>query len=168
MLVIPANMFMNYKSNAGWKNFRNWAYWHDYDVMPEAFTMNPDRVAGPVDAQFSVTPAVEPAGATVLTYILTGLDETVATIAPSTDDSETASYDVRLNAEGETTVTVYCGLLKAECVIICDNTLGVSGIADDDCSTRWFDLNGHELKSPVKGQPMIRVRDGKAEKVIIM
>ena len=168
MLVIPADMFMNYKSNAGWKNFRNWAYWHDYDVMPEAFTMNPDRVAGPVDAQFSVTPTVEPAGATVLTYILTGLDETIATIAPSTDDSEKTSYNVRLNAEGETTVTVYCGLLKAECLIVCDNSLGVSGIADDNDSTRWFDLNGHELKSPVKGQPMIRVRDGKAEKVIIL
>lgn len=166
MLVIPADMFMNYKNQPGWKNFRSWGYWHDTDVMPVAFSMNPDYIAGETDATVATLPTVEPDNATVFNYIITGLDENIATVTPEKNAEDKVEYKIRLNAEGETTLTVYCGLLKAECKILCDNTLGVDGILNDDTSM-WFDLNGHELKSPVKGQPMIRIKDGKAEKVIV-
>ena len=167
MLVIPADMFMNYKRQPGWKNFRSWGYWHDTDVMPVAFSMNPGNIVGRVDESFTTVPTVEPANATVFNFVLTGLDQTVATITPGNNDDNKTVYDIRLKAEGETTLTVYCGLLKAECKIICSNNGGVDTILNDE-TTRWFDLNGHELKEPVKGQPMIRIREGKAEKVIVL
>lgn len=167
MLVIPAGMFMNYKNQPGWKNFKSWGYWHDYDVMPVAFSMNPDYIAGPAEASFTTAPTVEPGNATVFNYIITGLDENIATITPGKDADDKTVYDIRLNTEGETTLTIYCGLLKTECKIICDNSLEVEQIINDE-TTRWFDLNGHELKSPVKGQPMIRIKGGKAEKVMIL
>lgn len=167
MLVIPADMFMNYKKAAGWKNFRMWGYWHDSDVMPEEFAMTPNSISGHVDDTFSTLPTVTPSDATVFNYVITGLDESIATITPGKDASDNVKYDIKLIAEGETTITVYCGLLKAECKIICDNTIGVDDIFAEEGEIRWFDLNGVELKAPVKGLPMIRVKDRKAERVII-
>ncbi len=166
MLVIPANMFANYKKQAGWKNFRSWGYWHDYDIMPQSVVLTPSELKGAEETTLTTAPSVEPADATVFNYILTGGDPEIATIKVDKDENDKTVYSVELLKEGETAITVYCGLLKSVCTIICDNSLSVNGI-DADPETRWFDLNGFELKAPVKGQPMIRVRNGKSEKVIM-
>ena len=166
MLVIPASMFGNYKKVAGWKNFRTWGYWHDYDILAEKVIMTPSEIKGGENETFTTTPSVEPANATVFNYIVKGIDPEIANITVANDADGKAVYTIELLKEGETSITVYCGLVKTTCTILCDNSLGVNGInADED--VRWFDLNGFELKDPVKGQPMIRVKNGKSDKVII-
>lgn len=166
MLVIPANMFANYKSANGWKNFRSWAYWHDYDVMPETFELTPNDVTLDEGKPVMLEPTFTPANALPVKYIIAAIDTNVATVQAKVVDEKT-QFEVSYVADGETTLVIYCGLLKTECKIICKKGSGVNGITVEDADVRWFNLNGLEVKDPTPGEVMIRVKGNKSEKVIV-
>lgn len=165
MLVIPANMFGNYKKANGWKNFKSWAYWHDYDVLPESFGFTPAEITVEEGNPVRIVPTFEPSNATVVSYIVTELDTEIATIEGIEVDGK-REFDVKYVSPGETTLVMYCGLLKTECKITCEKSVGIKDINSDNEDVRWFNLEGIEIKRPVKGQPAIRVSGGKATKVI--
>lgn len=166
MLVIPANMFANYKAAAGWKNFRSWAYWHDYDVMPETFELTPDAVTLDEGKPAILVPTFTPANAVALKYIIASIDSNIATVEAKVVNEKT-QFEVSYVADGETMLVIYCGLLKAECKILCTKGSGVNEISLEDADIRWFNLNGLEVKDPAPGEVMIRVKGNKSEKVIV-
>ncbi|MDE7437902.1 MAG: leucine-rich repeat protein [Muribaculaceae bacterium] len=166
MLVIPADMFANYKGANGWKNFRSWAYWHNYDVMPETFELTPDDVTLDEGKPVTLVPTFTPANALPIKYIIASIDTNIATVEGKVVDEKT-QFEVSYVADGETTLVIYCGLLKAECKIICKKGSGVNEISVEDADVRWFNLNGLEVKDPTPGEVMIRVKGNKSEKVIV-
>ncbi len=170
MLVIPANMFMNYKSQKGWKNFRSWGYWHDYDVMPQTLQLSASSLTGREGATVRFNPTVNPSNATVLKYIITGANPDYVNVTQVTDENQNPAFDVTLLREGKTMLSVYCNTLKETCNIICDNGfIGVESITDsnEDMTTLiYFNMQGLRITAPNEGEAVIVCRGRKVTKEI--
>lgn len=165
-LVIPANMFSNYKKCNGWKNFRAWVYWHDYDLLPTAVILTPSRLTGEVGKTVTVAPSLSPANAVATNFIINGLDSEMINLTAGKDNEGNAVYQIELLKTGVTAFTVYCGLNKTTCEIEITEYGGIDSIGSDDIPARYFNLQGIEIRNPKPGETVIEVRGDKSTKVI--
>ena len=65
MLVIPANMYGNYKKATGWKKFRTFAYWRGLRRGPQYSGIHGQHEYTP-GSSITLTPATTPDNATIL------------------------------------------------------------------------------------------------------
>lgn len=168
LLGIPANMFMNYKRQAGWKNFRSFGYWHTYDIEPTEVRLDGTSYIGRVGDKLRLYPAFEPANATVLKWTLRIADSKVVSVTGITDENNVPCYQVELLKEGKTTLSLYGNLIKGVAEITVDNSYGgIDGIeATDEAPARYSTLQGVEVANPTAGI-YVKVAGGKATKVVI-
>lgn len=156
-LVIPANMFANYKRCNGWKNFRSWVYWHDYDILPTAITLTPSELTGEVGQTLQIVPGLEPSGALLTNFIITGLDTEMISLTSGKNNEGVSVYEIDLLKEGTTSFTVYCGLNKKTCDITINKGTGVTGIeSESDGAVRYYNMQGVEIENPTADRPSSR------------
>lgn len=159
MLVIPANMYATYKKSDGWKNFRSFAYWHDYDIFPTNAGLNPDNTTGKEGETRTIIPSVTPADATVLKYMLYNSSPETLSIEETTTDDGKPAFLLHLLKEGEADLTLYCGLLTAICHVQVSKNSSLALPEDDtDQPVRYFNLQGIELPAPIPGITLIELR----------
>lgn len=160
MLVIPANMFSNYKKCAGWKNFRNWYYWHDYDVMPTSFAFDTDNLTGIVGNTVNFGFTFVPVETTFKDVMELTIDNPeIATLNKTSLPDGGFTYSLELLKEGTATLTAFCAQFKAQAALTVSPEAGIGEI-NADCAgqTRYFNLQGIEIAHPVDGQVVISVR----------
>lgn len=164
-LVIPSSMFSNFEKQAGWKNFRDWFYWHDNDVLPTELNLSASDLTGSVNDVVSIIPSVGPSNATCPGYILIGTQSDIFSVTTS-GTADSPSFDFTLLKEGEATVAVYCGFLRKEVNIKVSGYNGVSTVVGEDEAPRWFNMQGVEIAAPADGQIVIEVRGDKSVKKV--
>lgn len=166
MLVIPANMYMNYKKTTGWKNFRTFAYWHDYDVAPAAVEFPGTHEYQP-ESSVTLTPATTPANATILNFVIKTDNPAVASFSTGKGTDNKAALIVNTHAEGEAEVTVYMNLVKTTLRLTVSKSSGIGAVdADDNLNARYFNLQGIEIKNPKPGTVYVKVTGTKVEKIV--
>lgn len=168
LLGIPASMYINYKKQAGWKNFRSFGYWHADDVEPTEVRLDGKSYIGRVGDKLRLYPTFAPADATVLKWTLKVGNTEVVNVTAATDDNNKPCYEVELLKEGKCTLSLYGNLIKGVAEITVDNSYnGIDGInTDDEASARYFNLQGVEVANPTPGI-YVKVCAGKASKVVI-
>lgn len=166
MLVIPASMYTNYKKATGWKNFRSFAYWHDYDVEPTAveFPGTHEYLPG---SSITLTPATTPDNATILNFVIKTDNPSIASFSAGKDADNKTALIVNTLAEGEAQVTVYANLVKTTFKLTVSNVSGIDGMTiDDNLTVRYFNLQGIEIKNPVPGTVCVKVTGTEVEKIV--
>ncbi len=166
MLVIPSSMYANYKKTVGWKNFRSFAYWHDYDVEPTAVEFPGQHQYQP-GKSVTLTPVTAPGNATILNFVIKANTTGIASFSAGKDADNKTALIVNTLEEGETEVTVYVNLVKTTFTLKVDKTVGINSIiSDQNTDVRYFNIQGVELKNPAPGTICIRVIGNKVEKIV--
>ena len=166
MLVIPANMYGNYKKATGWKKFRTFAYWHDYDVDPNTveFTGQHEYTPG---SSITLTPATTPDNATILNFVIKTDNPSIASFSAGKDADNKTALIVNTLAEGEAQVTVYANLVKTTFKLTVSNVSGIDDMtADDSHEARYFNLQGIEIKNPAPGTVCMKITGTRVEKIV--
>lgn len=128
-LVIPVNYFMTYKGKNGWKNFKQWAYWHDYDVEIRQLVASPGEYINRPGESFTLDVSALPANATVTNIVLTNSNPEVAEIVIEKNDAGENVRRVNLLADGETVITVWSGMCRVDCHVTVDSSFdSISGV----------------------------------------
>ena len=132
-LLIPVNYFMTYKGKEGWKNFKQWAYWHDYDIEIEQLVATPAEYTDRPGTSFTLDVSVLPANATVTNIVLTNSNPEVAEIVLEKNDAGENVRRINLLADGETVITVWSAMSRVECHVTVDSSIsGISAIDTDN------------------------------------
>ena len=166
MLVVPASMYANYKETVGWKNFRSFAYWHDYDVAPTAVEFPGTHEYLP-ESSVTLTPATTPDNATILNFVIKTDNPSVASYSAGKDADGKTALIVNTLAEGEAEVTVYMNLVKTSFKLTVSKEAGIGSVtSDDNLDVRYFNLQGIEIKNPEPGTVCVKVTGAKVEKIV--
>lgn len=146
-LVIPVNYFSLYKGSVGWKNFRQWAYWHSYDVEINEIVPSLDQYTNREGETFILDFTMLPEQAVVTNKIIRISDPEIVSVEPVTDTDTPAQYRVTLLKEGQADITFWSGLCYATCHVTVDNDSGLCTPTESSSGTRTgvYTIDGRKL-----------------------